>query len=292
MCKSSFIRMPKRKRWSKGRHYSTKRYRSAATSIQKAWRTKLRRRRGNLNTRTTLANRKAIKQLVKSRETKWIDSVQGVAPTYYSGQWINSTQVAYNGLDTSTPATPVSLRVLRGITQGTPSTHKTRIGAWIQVKSVTVHARFKPPLGLPATENYNRMRIYMLLDTEPNAMTPVTGTPQLPTMALLKDQTTTSDNFMNYFSPVMTGKEGRFKVLGVKTAYVGYVSAAGTAGTYTGFPNEVAMTFNFGRGYKIQYAEGTTTPMNQELVLVCHSDSRVAPHPYVELKCKVRFYDA
>lgn len=273
------------------RNYSRKRRRtSAATSIQRAWRNRFRRKRGNLNTRTTLANRKAIKRLVKSRETKVADDVQAVAPTYYSGQWINATQVSYNGLDTSTPATPVSLRVLRGIAQGTSA--KERVGDWIQIKSVTVHARFKPPQGLPATENYNRMRIYMLCDTEPNAMQPGLGTPALATMDLLKDQTVTSDNYMNFFNPLMTGKEGRFKVLGVKTAYVGYVSAAGTAGTYTGFPNEVAMTFNFGRGYKIQYAPGTNTPMNQELVLVCHSDSRVAPHPYVELKTKVRYYDA
>lgn len=282
--------MPKRKSgryWETSRKFKRKR---AASSIQSAWRAKLRRKRGNLNTRTTLANRKAIKRLVKSRETKFLDDVQGVAPTYYSGQWINSTQVSYNGMDTSTPATPVSLRVLRGLALGPSS--KQRIGDWIQVKSVTVHARWKPPLGLPATENYNRCRIYMLLDTEPNAMTPATGAPLLPSMDLLKDQTTTTDNFMNYFNPVMTGKEGRFKVLGVKTCYVGYVSAAGTAGTYTGFPNEVAMTFNFGRGYKIQYAPGSNDPMNQELVLVCHSDSRVAPHPYVELKCKFRYYDA
>ncbi len=282
--------MPKRKFSGRSRKSYKRSRTSAARTIQSAWRAKLRRRRGNLNTRTTLANRKAIKRLVKSRETKFLDDVQAISPTGYAGQWTSSTQVDYRGYDTSTPPVPFSIRVLRGLALGPSS--KQRIGDWTQIKSVTVHCRMKPPLGLPATENYNRMRIYMLLDTEPNAMTPATGAPLVPTMDLLKDQTVTTDNYMNFFNAEATGKEGRFKVLGVKTAYVGYVSAAGTAGTYTGFPNEVALTFNFGRGFKINYFPGSNQPANQELVLVCHSDSRVAPHPYFEIKAKVRYYDA
>jgi len=137
------------------------------------------------------------------------------------------------------------------------------------------------------------MRIYCVLDRDPQAKSPtIAGMDDFPRMTYLRSTNVTSDMFMNYYNPEWTGKEGRFKVLAVKTASVGYISPT-TAATSTSYPPEQQFTFNFGKGFKIQYrADVPTEPSNQELVILAHSDSRSAPHPYVELKCKLRYYDS
>lgn len=282
--------MPFKYRGRKVRTPAFSKGRGKRQSIKNAWKAKQRKKQG-LNTRTTLANRRAIKKIVKSRETKYIQNVQGTSLNGYAGQWISASQVDSFGMDTSAPAQPLSLRVLRGLGRGNDPNQ--RIGDWIQIKSVTVHCKFTPPGAALTTEAFNKLRIYCVLDTEPLAKSAtVAGLDDIPRMTYLRDTSVTSDMFMNYYNPEMTGKEARFKVLAVKTASVGYVSPT-TAGTSTSYPPEQSFTFNFGKGYKIQYLkDDPTVPCNQELVIMAHSDSRLNPHPYVELKCKVRYYDA
>lgn len=100
----------KYKRTSMGRRFF--RRRSAASTIQKGWRARMRRRRGGLVARTALANRKSIKRINRKIETKYASNHVCLSTNNYTGQLLNTdvdclgmpNQLA--GVDQNEPNTP------------------------------------------------------------------------------------------------------------------------------------------------------------------------------------------
>lgn len=67
--------------------------RAAASTLQKAWRNRARRKRGNLVVRTVKANRKAIKAIKRDVELKFVNSAVASSRTNYIGNVLSSTKI-------------------------------------------------------------------------------------------------------------------------------------------------------------------------------------------------------
>ena len=60
---------------------------TAASTISRAWKSKLRRRSGGLVSRTALSNRRNIRAMKKCIETKMLETVQCVSGNEFIGQY-------------------------------------------------------------------------------------------------------------------------------------------------------------------------------------------------------------
>lgn len=75
----------------------------AAQTLQRAWRSKLRKKRGSVLQRQTLANKRAIKVLKKAPEVKRIDGNIASVGNNYSGSILQETAVDNLGMSQDTP---------------------------------------------------------------------------------------------------------------------------------------------------------------------------------------------
>lgn len=74
----------------------------AASTIQSAWRRRQKRKRGSLLSRTALANRKAIKQIKRDDELKFIGTLRSSPLTNFTGQIMQAQEVDNWGMPQST----------------------------------------------------------------------------------------------------------------------------------------------------------------------------------------------
>ena len=180
----------KYKRSTAGRRFF--RRRAAASTIQRGWRSRMRRARGGLVARTALANRKSIKRINRKIETKYVSSNVCAATNNYTGQLLNTdvdclgmpNQLAgVNLLEPNTPGTinPVwssNVVCMRPICIENGIGEQQRIGediqmTWLNIKG-TVSAY---PSTLNGTSNNatnwagraakQKVRITVVLDTAP-----------------------------------------------------------------------------------------------------------------------------
>lgn len=185
----------KYKRTSMGRKFF--RRRGAASTLQRAWRARARRRKGGLVARTALANRKSIRAINRKIETKYVTSNVAGPTNNYTGQLLNTdvdclgmpNQLAgVNLLEPNTPGTinPVwssNIVCLRPICIDNGIGEQQRIGedihmTWLNIKgSVSAY-----PSTLNGTSNNatnwagraakQKVRITVVLDTAPVGFTP------------------------------------------------------------------------------------------------------------------------
>lgn len=125
--------MPFRRR-TRRRRYSIKSRAHAASTISKAWKRRRRSKTG-LVSRTAQANRRAVKRLSKSVETKLIQDTQATPANQFSGQFSDNITVDNRGVDTGS-AQVFFADLLSGLAQGAGT--QERVGAWIQLTSLTL----------------------------------------------------------------------------------------------------------------------------------------------------------
>jgi len=75
--------------------------RSAATTIQRGWKNRAKRKRGSLVVRTVKANRKAIKKIKKDRQLKFVNDSVCSLRTNWCGQLLSYTQIDNYGMSQS-----------------------------------------------------------------------------------------------------------------------------------------------------------------------------------------------
>lgn len=256
-----------------------KRYR-AARSIQRSWRA---RKRGStsLLTRTALANRRAIKKINKSVETKMIELVTGTPGNNFSGQNIVRISVTSDGTDT-TPV-PLVQKPFGELAQGVTSAE--RVGEWVKCKSLTYKIYFESVSGLLAETNH--MGVYIVLDRTPNEdVLPnltgiVPGTPDDGTLLGGNSQLI----HLRYQNMATCGNSLRYKVLRHHKVRV-QSQLAGTV-----FPPDATVIGTLKFPYNLRY-DTNDAPINQQLCMFYYSDSAAVPHPRVSCHCRFRFKDA
>lgn len=93
--------MPYRRRYRRRRNYKSRA--GAASTLQAAWRRKMRRKRGSVNQRQTIANARAIKKLKSRPEVKRTGIFNGSAKTNYYSTILPETFVDNYGMALNTP---------------------------------------------------------------------------------------------------------------------------------------------------------------------------------------------
>lgn len=186
--------MPYRRKYRRKRRFNRA---SAASTLQAAWRRKLRRKRGSVNQRQTIANAKAIKQLKRMPEVKRSGILQAQARNNYFGSILAETQVDNYGMSVDTsdwnailPGTflttlsdyqPVAMMPI--LTQQGTKEVGGRIGNDIKMKNLILKLTVR---GQDSTKNGGRfssvpckqkMRCMVVLDTEPNPVNTTLGLP-------------------------------------------------------------------------------------------------------------------
>lgn len=276
--------------YKKRRRWSMKKRGGAARSIQSAWRRRKRRKVG-LNTRTTLANRRAIKTLKRSPEVKNLMVIQGNSPNGYKGQYFRPVQVDNLGLDLN--GVPVVMKPFHGMVQGAGGSD--RIGNFVKHRRTTFKFYIEAPTALvaPIVEEYNVVTAIICLDTAPNTTT----APQLTgvTSGSLLEGVSTNPT-MKFYLEKNVGKTRRYKPLFRKTVRIAPVQ--GTVGTglqSTGYPPFAEFSHTVKAPWKLEFgtALGTTSlyPQNQRLVVFFMSDSSAVPHPTVSCYAKFCWTD-
>lgn len=270
------------------RPLKSRRYRGA-TSIQRAWRRR-KRRRVSLNARTTLANRRAIRKISKQRETKIIEGVQATSANGYAGQYMRPTTVDQLGQDAI--GMQITLRPLRGMIEGDASDNRT--GNQVTMRSVTFKFLVEATTAFlaPIVEEYNEVTVLILLDTAPNSA----SIPSLGGNTSGAVLTGPSVNpHLKYYLLKNVGKTKRFRPLYKKTVrvapcqggVVGYLQS-------TPYPPFARWSHTVKAPYKLEYGDAVALqgyPQNQELVCLMYSDSANVPHPSVSCYCRTRFVD-
>lgn len=253
----------------------------AAGSIQQAWRNH-RRRKQSLNTRTTLANRRAIKTINKNSETKMCQSVVANIASNYGGQVLQNTAIDYLG---NGPANvPVVMRLIHGI--GTGALSSQRNGSWIRLKNITLKVQVSQNLVSP--DYFNTVRFMLVLDRNPMLTDNTTVNPS--TLDDLLQGAAVSGNWVNKFQNLdNTGLEGRYKVL--KQWKQSVAPMAPNAGRYYAPISNKTVTLKAGYKFKFEQGGVNLEPLNQNLLLFMYSLSRVVPHPIVSIYSRVRFKD-
>ena len=288
---------------------------TAASTIQRGWKRKLKRRAGGLVSRTALANRRNINAMKKCVETKMISDVQITSTNTgpFSGQYVQNLVVDAIGQDVAA-ALPYSNDLLGGLAQGTSS--KDRIGAWIHLKSLTMHYCITANArDLTPAAHFN---ILVVHDQDPNAASDLS---QL--LALQSAQPVPSNWTQLAFQNLdTTGKNNRYKLLWRKThvlspesqyivsnsgpmtqAAVGqqmqapYPSAAYVQGQSKSYPMVVYGTKTFKLQYKINYGTDPTSviPENQTIRVFAFQTSPIGyntPTCRLDYHTRVRFQDA
>lgn len=291
---------------------------TAAATIGRAWRKKLKRRTGGLVSRTALSNRRSIRKMKKCIETKMLQGVQVTSAGEFDGQTAENIIVDNEGEFTAT-SLPYSNDILSGLTQGTGSNQ--RVGAWIHLKNVTIHYCITADKTSPQC-HYNLLLVH---DQDPEAQANLTDLLELD-CATPPVQNWTQMAFQDLN---VTGKENRYKILWRKTHVVscenpladstqavppitttpagvapniyGNVQRAG----YSNQPNTSAnkqyplavygaKTWKF--QYKINYGTdaGSTKPVNQSLKLFAFQTAPVGyrqPSARLDYYIRVRYND-
>lgn len=266
---------------SKYRHRGRAR-RHAAGVIGRAWRARKRRRSGGLVARTALANRRQIKKMNRSIETKMIELPTATPANDWSGQNLVRIAVDVNGLD-SIAASPLVLKPFAELAQGTSSS--TRDGDWVKCKSLTYKIYFQAVGGLLAETNHVGCIIALDRtpneDVLPNLVGIVPGT--------LDDGTLLGGNsqlpHLRYQNMATCGNTLRYKVLKHIKARV-QTQVAGAV-----FPPDATRTGTLKYPYNLRY-DANDAPINQQLCFFFYSDSNLSPHPTVSTHCRFRFKDA
>jgi len=258
-----------------------KRYQASST-IGRAWRRRKARRSGGLVARTAVANRRNIRRINRSIETKMIELPTATPANNWAGQNMVRIQVDSNGFD-SLVATPTVMKPFRELAQG--DTSATRTGDWVKVKSLTYKIFFNSISGLlPET---NMVGCFFVLDREPNnTVLPslvgiVAGTPDAGTLLGGNSQLI----HLRYQNMVTCGKTQRYKVLKHVRVRVQSLTPGGV------FSPDQTRSGTLKFPYNLRY-DATDAPINQELLMFFYSDSAVTPHPAISVHCRFRFKDA
>jgi len=297
------------KKRGRGRH-------SAASSIQRAWRAKKRRKAG-LNQRTMLSNRRAIKKLSKSVETKMVDDNQAAQAVQFSGQYNDNIMVDETGQET-VAGIPFAADLLH-LPQG--AGEKQRIGAWIQLKSMTIHYCVSYPPSARGGEDC-WYELFVVLDRSPTLGASLTGSTGL--LALENAAPNPPNRLMLAFQNLdETGKAGRYKILarrkhrlsmatwvpGDVVPAIDPAPAPATFGSHRdayalnnlfsigkAYPKYVNSSINLKLGHKINYGPDTSVqPTNQTIRLFafqCNPAGYTQPLATLQFYTRVRYKDA
>lgn len=186
--------------FGKSRRYSRKSRYHAASTISRAWKRRRRRKTGLLS-RTAQANRRAVKKLSKSVETKMIESTQATAANQFSGQFSDNIQLDNRGQEVIS-ALPFFADILSGMGVGPSSSQ--RIGSWIQLKSITMKYTAECLQLGPAF-----LTLMLVHDSNPILAGGVTE------LLSFSGAVPFTNNFLdNSFQNLdQTGKDGRYKIL-------------------------------------------------------------------------------
>ena len=127
-----------------------------ASTIQRAWRNRKRRRTG-LVSRTVLANRKKLQKISRRPEIKVIEDIEATAaqtPIPWTGQFFRLT--ANRDGQTTLPTTNAVVQPLY-LRQGTSTTYPAgsaarRIGDWVTLRSLTYKVQVDAETGVTAAD--------------------------------------------------------------------------------------------------------------------------------------------
>jgi len=268
----------------------TKRHRraAAASSIQQGWRARNRRKRGSLLSRTSKANRVAIRKINKQIERKYCTStVGGIGPPSSGLGQIFNFEVDANGTDTSVPATPQYVRsnLTAGIggENGTHGELALREGNTVFMKYIAVHLKLTANAHEHRTDqDVDRVTILAVLDRD--------GTRSAAPLLTDMFQMVSTDPIaapvgiglpQAFYDPLWVSKTGRFKVLYRKTLVVASVVDVGAAPPptdefryYGGARPSLTHRFVIKGNYKLDYqGDNNLTALNQSIYFFAFSNS-------------------
>lgn len=298
-----------------------RRHAAAASSIARAWRVR-KRRRTSLVSRTALSNRRQIRKMNKAVETKVLRGEQATPAQQFAGQWSDRVTVDNTGQEVGA-AIPFAGDLLY-CAQG--AGQDERIGAWIQLHSLTMHYCISTTaLNVPTPDCW--YEIFVVHDKEPlqgASLVGAAGVLQLDT-ANPAPQNALMLAFQNLGE---TGKEGRFKILARKKHRLSSYTTSGqqippiTTSAASGgvppvtfgdvsrsayldanarqlpraYPAYVNGSINLKLGYKINYGPDVSTqPSNQTLRVMafqCNPTGLATPTTVLQYYTRVRFKDA
>lgn len=273
--------MPYRAGYHSSNRHRGRARRHASGVIGRAWRRRKQRRSGGLVARTALSNRRQIRKINRSIETKMIELPTATPANNYSGQNIVRLQVDVNGFDST--GLPLVVKPLGELAQG--DTAQSRDGDWVKMKSLTYKIYFQALAGLISETNH--VGCIIALDRTPNEdVLPnlngmVAGTPDDGTLLGGNSQLV----HLRYQNMATCGKTQRYKVLRHIRARV-QTTVAGAV-----FPPDAVKSGTLKYPYNLKY-DSNDAPMNQQLCMFFYSDSSVSPHPSVSMHCRFRFKDA
>lgn len=254
----------------------------AASTIGRAWRRRKARRSGGLVARTAVANRRNIRRINRSIETKMIELPTATPANAWAGQNLVRIQVDSNGFD-SISLSPCVLKPFSELAQGDTAAQRT--GDWVKVKSLTYKIFFNSIGGLlPET---NMVGCFIVLDRDPkNVVVPnltgvVAATPDAGTLTGGNSQLI----HLRYQNMLTCGKTQRYKVLKHIKVRVQSTQAGAI------FPPDATRSGTLKYPYNLRY-DSTDAPLNQQLCFFFYSDSSVVPHPSISVHCRFRFKDA
>lgn len=262
-----------------------------ASTIQRAWRARRRRRTG-LVSRTVLANRKKIQKIARRPEIKVVEDNEATAaqtPVPWAGQYFRLT--ANRDGQTTLPTTnavvqPLYLE-LAAASGGQNAGAKYRIGDWVTLRSLTYKIQVDAETGATAA-NFNRVGMIIVLDRDPTSPAPnLNGVVANDTGTLLDGQSL--EAYLKFPKKEnCIGKEARYKILKHHRGMV-QPQAAGA----NRMPNLV-WTGVIKAPYKLQYNENNAprTPRNQNILMFFYSDSVTFPAPQFTGYTRFRFTDS
>lgn len=266
-----------------------------ASTIQRAWRRRKRRKTG-LVSRTVLANRKTIQKLNKRPEIKVIEDHEAVAAppapgVPWMGQFFRLT--ANRDGQTTLPTTDAVVKPLYlgnptvGGAGGATALSNQRIGDWVTLRSLTYKVQVDAETGVTAA-NFNRVGMLIVLDRDPTSPTPnLNGVVSNDTGTLLDGQSL--EAYLKFPKKEnCIGKEARYKILKHHRGIV-QPQAAGA----NRMPNLV-WTGVIKAPYKLQYNGNNQPklPRNQNILMFFYSDSATFPAPQFTGYCRYRFTDS
>lgn len=298
------------------RTYRRRRRRHAAASrIGRAWRARKRRRTGLL-TRTALANRRTIRRIAKAVETKVVDSNQATQALQFNGQFNDAIIVDKDGQEVGA-AIPFAGDLLY-MQQGSNSDR--RIGAWVQLKSLTMHYCVTLPSNYPSDVCW--YQIFVVLDRSPTLGASLIGAEGLlqgPNGLVGPPNNALALWFQNLGE---TGKDGRYKILARRKLTLGsntctgfQVPAIAPAAPPATFgsarpayldcsvsnlarsgPSSVIGSINLKLNHKINYGPDVSVqPTNQTLRIFafqCAPTGSNQPRAVLQYYTRVRYKDA
>lgn len=281
---------------------------SAASSIQKAWRRRKRRKVG-LVQRTLMANRNNLKRLKKTITTQVQSDEQALAVNDWDGQYNDNLIVDNDGVEASSslPFSPSLLRLPFGGPDG-------RKDAWIQMKSLTMK------YCITAGDRYVNQRVTLMLVLDTN-FTALIGNVNINSILDFTGATVgpPANKYDLAFQNLnTTGLKGRFKVLWKKThtlstnAVIDTVTVPAITQEAVGtvmrpaydnqswvsrqYPGRAYGSVTIKRPYKLNYGQNNDTknPDNQTVRLFAFSTAEGASGgsgAVIQYYCRFRFKD-